>query len=103
MSLPWGVEEQRDSYFGQVSAAVAPVFEPAGFGTWEATGALATGFIAKEVVVSTMGQIYVGGDDAEGADAPAPDGRRGRARDRHRLHRRGRWRGPSDAQPGRPA
>jgi ferrous iron transport protein B len=75
MSLPWGVEEQRDSYFGQASAAVAPVFAPAGFGTWEATGALATGFIAKEVVVSTMGQIYVGGDDsegAEGAEGPAP-------------------------------
>ena len=72
MSLPWGVEDQRDSYFGQASAAVAPVFAPAGFGNWEATGALATGFIAKEVVVSTMGQIYVGGDDAEAADVPAP-------------------------------
>ena len=72
MSLPWGVEDQRDSYFGQASAAVAPVFAPAGFGTWEATGALATGFIAKEVVVSTMGQIYVGGDDTDAADAPAP-------------------------------
>jgi ferrous iron transport protein B len=70
MSLPWGVENQRDSYFGQASAAVAPVFEPAGFGTWEATGALATGFIAKEVVVSTMGQIYVGGEDG-GAEVGA--------------------------------
>jgi ferrous iron transport protein B len=65
MSLPWGVEEQRHSYFGQASAAIAPVFEPAGFGDWEATGALVTGFIAKEVVVSTMGQIYVGGADSE--------------------------------------
>ena len=65
MSLPWGVEDQRDSYFGQVSAALAPVFEPAGFGTWEASGALVTGFIAKEVVVTTMAQAYVGeGDDA---------------------------------------
>ena len=59
MSLPWGVEDQRDSYFGQASAAVAPIFAPAGFGNWEATGALATGFIAKEVVVSTMGQIVL--------------------------------------------
>ena len=72
MSLPWGVEEQRDSYFGQASAAIAPVFEPAGFGTWESTGALVTGFIAKEVVVSTMGQIYVGGEDAEQAEGPVP-------------------------------
>lgn len=74
MSLPWGVENQRDSYFGQASAAVAPVFAPAGFGDWEASGALVTGFIAKEVVVSTMGQIYVGGgeDEAEEADAATP-------------------------------
>jgi len=73
MSLPWGVESQRDSYFGQASAAIAPVFAPAGFGDWEASGALVTGFIAKEVVVSTMGQVYVGGDDqAEDAEAVTP-------------------------------
>jgi ferrous iron transport protein B len=73
MSLPWGVEDQRDSYFGQASAAVAPVFEPAGFGGWEATGALVTGFIAKEVVVSTMGQIYVGGEPEQtDGDAATP-------------------------------
>jgi ferrous iron transport protein B len=70
MSLPWEVEDQRDSYFGQVSAALAPVFEPAGFGTWEASGALVTGFIAKEVVVTTMAQAYVG----EGDDATASSG-----------------------------
>jgi ferrous iron transport protein B len=72
MNLPWGVAEQRDSYFGQASAAAAPVFEPAGFGSWEATGALVTGFIAKEVVVSTMGQIYVGGEEGEAADEAVP-------------------------------
>jgi ferrous iron transport protein B len=71
MSLPWGVEEQRDSYFGQVSAAAAPVFAPAGFGTWEASGALVTGFIAKEVVVASMAQTYVG-DDGPGAEVPPP-------------------------------
>jgi ferrous iron transport protein B len=71
MSLPWGVEESRDSYFGQVSAAAAPVFEPAGFGTWEASGALVTGFIAKEVVVTSMAQAYLGDVEAEPA-APPP-------------------------------
>jgi ferrous iron transport protein B len=71
MSLPWGVEDQRESYFGHVSAAVAPAFGPAGFGTWEASGALVTGFIAKEVVVTTMAQAYVG--DSEG-DAGASQG-----------------------------
>jgi ferrous iron transport protein B len=65
MSLPWGVEEPRDSLFGQASAAIAPVFAPAGFGEWEAAGSLVTGFVAKEVVVGTMSQIYVGAGEAE--------------------------------------
>jgi ferrous iron transport protein B len=73
MNLPWGVEEQRDSYFGQVSAAAAPAFAPAGFGTWEASGALVTGFIAKEVVVATLAQAYVGADDPDaGRSEPTP-------------------------------
>ena len=65
MNLPWGVENPRQSLFGQVSAAAAPIFAPAGFDGWEATGSLMTGFIAKEVVVSTMSQIYVGEADGE--------------------------------------
>lgn len=60
MNLPWGVEAPRDSWFGRSSAAIAPVFAPAGLDSWEVGGALLTGFIAKEVVVSTMSQIYVG-------------------------------------------
>jgi ferrous iron transport protein B len=59
------VTEQRDSYFGKVSSAIAPVFAPLGFGNWETGGALVTGFIAKEIVVSTMSQIYLGDAEAE--------------------------------------
>ncbi|MCB9080072.1 MAG: ferrous iron transport protein B, partial [Anaerolineaceae bacterium] len=51
MNMPWGVESPRQSLFGQVSAVAAPIFAPAGFDDWEATGSLMTGFIAKEVVV----------------------------------------------------
>ncbi|MCC7360491.1 MAG: ferrous iron transport protein B [Anaerolineales bacterium] len=69
LNLPWGVSNQRDSYFGQVSAAIAPVFTPLGFGRWEATGALIAGFAAKEIVVSTLSQIYVGGA-SEAAEPP---------------------------------
>ena len=65
LNLPWGVTNQRDSYFGKVSAAVAPVFAPLGFGNWETGGALVAGFMAKEIVVSTMSQIYLGGEDAQ--------------------------------------
>jgi ferrous iron transport protein B len=60
LNLPLGVQDLRESYFGQLSATFAPVMEPAGFGTWEATGSLMTGLVAKEVVISTMSQIYVG-------------------------------------------
>jgi ferrous iron transport protein B len=66
LHLPWGVTDQRASYFGQVSALVAPVFAPLGFGNWESSGALVTGFVAKEIVVSTMSQVYVG----EAEEAP---------------------------------
>ena len=64
MSMPWGVENPRDSYFGKVSAAIAPVFAPLGCGNWEASGSLITGFIAKEVVVGTMSQIYGSEEEA---------------------------------------
>ena len=65
LNLPWGVTHQRDSYFGKFSAAISPVFVPLGFGNWETGGALVTGFMAKEIVVSTMSQIYLGGGEAE--------------------------------------
>lgn len=58
LNLPWGVEHKRDSYLGRAGAAIAPIFEPAGFGTWEAASSLITGVIAKEIVVGTMGEIY---------------------------------------------
>ena len=64
LNLPWGVQNPRESYFGQISAAIAPVFTPAGFGTWQATGSLISGFVAKEVVISTMSQIYTGEEEA---------------------------------------
>ncbi len=59
LNLPWGIENQRDSYFGKVSGAISPVFAPLGFGNWETSGALVTGFMAKEIVVSSMSQIYL--------------------------------------------
>lgn len=60
MNLPWGVETTQESYFGRFSSTVAPVFAPVGFGEWQQTGALLTGLLAKEMVVSTMAQVYVG-------------------------------------------
>jgi ferrous iron transport protein B len=65
LNLPWGVTNQYDSYFGKLSNAMVPIFTPLGFGHWETGGALVSGFIAKEIVVSTMSQIYVGGKEAQ--------------------------------------
>ena len=56
----WGDEDlaPADSAYGVASGAVAPVFEPAGFGSWSLTGPLVTGFLAKEAVISTWAQTY---------------------------------------------
>ncbi|MBN1286764.1 MAG: ferrous iron transport protein B [Anaerolineae bacterium] len=68
-AVPAGATLEQ-SLFGIISKALAPVFAPAGFDSWEATGALVTGFVAKEVIVSTLGQVYLGGDDAPAAETP---------------------------------
>jgi ferrous iron transport protein B len=60
LNLPWGVTDQRESYFGKLSSSIAPVFAPLGFGNWETGGALVSGFMAKEIVVSTLSQVYLG-------------------------------------------
>lgn len=65
LNLPWGVGNQRDSFFGKVSGAISPVFAPLGFGNWETGGALVTGFMAKEIVVSTMSQVYLDGGETQ--------------------------------------
>jgi ferrous iron transport protein B len=65
LNLPWGVEHKRDSYLGRAGSAIAPVFQPVGFGTWEAASSLITGVIAKEIVVGTMGEIYAPKHDDE--------------------------------------
>jgi ferrous iron transport protein B len=67
LNLPWDVADQRDSYFGKFSNALSPIFVPLGFGNWEAGGALVSGFMAKEIVVSTLSQVYLGDTESEAA------------------------------------
>ena len=50
--------EIDNSLFATAAQAIAPVFAPLGFGSWQASGSLITGFVAKEVIVSTLGQTY---------------------------------------------
>ncbi len=58
-SLPWGVEyASAESWMGQIGSFIAPIFAPCGFGQWQAAVSLIFGFLAKEVVVGTMGAIF---------------------------------------------
>ena len=56
-------EELESSILARVGNAIAWIFKPVGFGTWQATVASFTGLIAKENIVGTMGILY-GGTEA---------------------------------------
>jgi ferrous iron transport protein B len=57
-TAPGAAPAVQDSAYGAVATAIAPVFAPAGFGDWRASGALITGFVAKEVVIASWAQNY---------------------------------------------
>jgi ferrous iron transport protein B len=71
LNLPWGVENKKDSWLGQVGQVVAPVLEPLGFGNWAAGSSLIAGLVAKEIVVGTMAEIYVKKDEGKKEARPA--------------------------------
>ena len=52
------VENTDNSILGRVGSAVAPVFEPLGFGDWKPTVATVLGLVAKEEVVNVFGILY---------------------------------------------
>ncbi|OLS33603.1 ferrous iron transport protein B [Bacillus sp. MRMR6] len=64
-SGPGGLEvAMDDSFLAAIGGFIAPMFEPIGFGTWQASASLITGFLAKEAVISTMNIIYFVPDEA---------------------------------------
>ena len=65
--LPVGVEPYgENSILGQIGLFIAPIFKPAGFGTWQAAVGLFAGLAAKEAVIATLGMVYAGvGEGAE--------------------------------------
>ena len=77
MSIPaasgytFGEVPVEASLYGRAAAGIAPVFAPAGLDDWHVTAALATGFVAKEVVVGALAQSYA---VAEPADPGQPAG-----------------------------
>ncbi len=59
--LPLGVEPySKASLLGRIGAFIAPLFAPAGFGTWQASVSLFAGIAAKEAVVAVLGMVYAG-------------------------------------------
>ena len=52
------VDDTSKSIFGVFGTAIAPLFEPLGFGDWRTVVALMTGFIAKESMVSTISILF---------------------------------------------
>ncbi len=52
------VNDASQSILAQVSGLLAPLFAPLGFGDWRWVTALASGFMAKESVVSTLGVLF---------------------------------------------
>ena len=57
-------EHAEKSYIGRIGKFIEPVFAPLGI-DWRGSVALLTGFVAKEIVVSTMGVLYAADGDAE--------------------------------------
>jgi ferrous iron transport protein B len=61
--LPWGVEPgSGDSLIGLIGQGLQPIFGPLGF-SWQIVSSLVFAFLAKELVVESLGVIYgVGGE-----------------------------------------
>lgn len=57
---------QEESYIGRIGKTVEPIMRPLGF-DWKISVSLLSGMAAKEVVVSTLGVLYVG--DSENQEA----------------------------------
>ncbi|MCL2784272.1 MAG: ferrous iron transporter B, partial [Propionibacteriaceae bacterium] len=54
----FGHVDVENSLYAWMARTVAPMFNPAGFGSWETVAALVVGFVAKEAVISSWGQTY---------------------------------------------
>jgi ferrous iron transport protein B len=62
--LPWGVEAgSGQSLIGLIGQGLQPIFAPLGF-SWQIASSLVFAFIAKELVVESLGVIYAVGGEA---------------------------------------
>ena len=59
-------EETANSFMGMIGRAIAPVFAPIGI-DWRGGVSLLAGFVAKEIVVSTLGVLHAVDEEGSGA------------------------------------
>ena len=64
------IDIHRDSYLEMAGKLVNPIMEPLGF-HWRASVAALAGIPAKEIVVSTLGVLYTGDEEADDASLSA--------------------------------
>lgn len=64
-------ERAEKSYMGHIGKFLAPFFAPLGI-DWRGSVALLSGFVAKEIVVSTMGVLYATGEEPEALQKVLP-------------------------------
>lgn len=60
------IDMEKDSYLEMIGKGINPVMEPLGF-EWRTTIAALAGLPAKEIVVSTLGVLYTGDEEADDA------------------------------------
>ena len=53
----FGLVDTQNSLLAFIGGAIAWLFAPLGFGTWQAVASTLSGFVAKESIVSTMGVL----------------------------------------------
>jgi len=58
-----GMCEMEDSFLATIGNAIKWIFLPLGFADWRAAVGVVTGWIAKENVVATFGQLFAGASD----------------------------------------
>ncbi|MDQ7039153.1 MAG: ferrous iron transport protein B [Aquificota bacterium] len=58
LNTPPGAGNISESLAGKIGKVLVPVFEPIGIDNWKATTSLIPAFLAREIVISSMGTIY---------------------------------------------
>jgi ferrous iron transport protein B len=58
-----GMVDMEESFLAYIGNAIKFIFAPLGFADWRASVGVVTGWIAKENIVATFGQLFAGIDD----------------------------------------